>query len=73
MNDITKLDLTGLSCPEPAFQTKQLLKNIENGNIEITVDSGTARDNVERVASSKGWNISIEDLPDGGYRLSLSK
>ncbi len=73
MSEIKKLDLLGLSCPEPAFRTKQLLKKVDSGTIEILVDSGTARDNVERIARSKGWKAEIEDMPDGGYRLSLSK
>jgi TusA-related sulfurtransferase len=73
MSETKKLDLQGLSCPEPAFRTKQLLKKVDGGTIEILVDSGTARDNVERIVRSRGWNVNIEDLPDGGYRLSLTK
>lgn len=73
MSEIKKLDLLGLSCPEPAFRTRQLLKKMDGGTIEILVDSGTARDNVERVAAGKGWNVVINDMPDGGYKLSLSK
>lgn len=73
MNETKKLDLRGLSCPEPAFQTKQLLKKMSSGAIEILVDSGTARDNVERIAAGKGWQVSVEDVADGGYKLWLAK
>ncbi|MCP4231685.1 MAG: hypothetical protein GY771_16265 [bacterium] len=73
MNDVKKLDLLGLSCPEPAYRARQLLKKVDSGTIELLVDSGTARDNVERIATGKGWKVDTEDLADGGYRLSLSK
>jgi len=73
MSETKKLDLLGLSCPDPAYRTKQLLKSVDSGTIEILVDSGTARDNVERIALGKGWKLDIEDLADGGYKLSLTK
>ena len=73
MGEINRLDLLGLGCPEPAYRTKQLLKTVDSGAIEILVDSGTARDNVERIATGKGWKVDIEDLANGGYKLSLTK
>jgi len=73
MNEVIKLDLLGLSCPEPAFQITQLLRKVNTGTIEVLVDSGTARDNVERIASDRGWSVSTEDYIDGGYKLSLIK
>lgn len=73
MIETTTIDLQGLSCPEPALKTKKALKGITGGSVEIFVDSGTARDNVERIGRSNGWNVTIEELAGGGYKLLLEK
>jgi TusA-related sulfurtransferase len=73
MSEEKTLDLRGLPCPEPAIKTKNVLKDITGGKVEVIVDAGTARDNVERVGRVKGWEVTIEELPGGGYKLSLEK
>lgn len=73
MSEETTLDLRGLSCPEPAIKTKNALEDMTGGKVEVTVDAGTARDNVERVGRDRGWEVTIEELPGGGYKLSLKK
>lgn len=73
MNEVKILDVRGLSCPQPALQTKQLIKNLEGGVVEILVDSKTSRDNVSRLAEKAGWNITVEQNPDGCFKLVLKK
>ncbi|UCE27884.1 MAG: sulfurtransferase TusA family protein [Candidatus Coatesbacteria bacterium] len=73
MSEEKTLDLRGLSCPEPAIKTKNALKDMTGGKVEVMVDAGTARDNVERVGRDRGWEVTVEELPGGGYRLSLKK
>jgi len=73
MSEEKTLDLRGLSCPEPAVKTKNALKDMTGGTVEVTVDAGTARDNVERIGLERGWEVTIEELPGGGYKLSLVK
>lgn len=67
-----RLDVRGLSCPQPVFETKKKLDSIEKGNLEILADSGTARDNITRLADSLGWKILVVES-DGEYLLKLSK
>lgn len=67
-----KLDMRGLSCPQPVFETKKKIELMGSGTLEVLVDSGTSRDNVSRLAESKGWNVSIKEQDDE-FTLTLSK
>ena len=55
------IDARGLSCPEPVVLTRRLLDQINEGEIEVTVDNHTARENVIRVAESMGWSVMVEE------------
>jgi len=67
------VDARGLSCPQPAFMTREALSETKEGAIEVLVDCETSRDNVSRCARNAGWTASVEDLPGGGYRIVLKK
>lgn len=67
-----KLDMRGLSCPQPVFETKKKIELMGSGTLEVLVDSGASRDNVTRLAESKGWNVSIKEQDDE-FTLTLSK
>ena len=73
MSEIKTLDARGLSCPQPALQTEQLLKQLTSGTVEVLLDSGTSRDNVSRIAKKAGWSVEIETKPGEGFRLVLQK
>lgn len=73
MTDIKTVDARGLSCPEPAMLATQAIKKLGKGTLEILVDSGTARENVSRLAKNAGWAVTIEDKPDGSQRIMLKK
>jgi tRNA 2-thiouridine synthesizing protein A len=73
MSDIRTLDVRGLSCPQPALQTKQTIKKMDSGTVEVLVDTKTSRDNVARLAQKAGWDVSIEEQPEGGFKLVLKK
>lgn len=73
MSDIKTLDVRGLSCPQPALQTKQTIKKLDSGTVEVLVDSKTSRDNVARLAQKAGWNVNIEEQVDGNFKLILKK
>ena len=53
--------------------TKKALSGLESGHVEILVDTATSRNNVSRFANNKGWNVSVEDREEGGYKLILTK
>ena len=73
MSEIKIVDARGLSCPEPVMLTHQALQKLGKGTIEVLADTGTAKENVSRMAKSSGWEVTVEDQPDGSYRILLKK
>lgn len=53
-----KLDCTNLQCPEPVIKTKNALENIDEGILEVSVNSKASKQNVKRFASSQGFDVS---------------
>ena len=73
MSGIVTLDVRGLSCPQPALQTKQTIKKMSNGIVEVLVDTKTSSDNVSRLAQKAGWDVTVEEQPGSGFKLILKK
>ena len=69
---MTEVDARGLSCPMPVIKTKSALESISKGDILVIVDNATSRDNVMRLAKSKGCAISVEEKGHEFY-LTLTK
>ncbi len=67
-----KVDARGLSCPQPVMETKKVLDTLDRGMVVVIVDNATARDNIARLARSKGCAISIEER-EGDYYLMITK
>ena len=73
MNDIKTVDVRGLSCPQPPMLTRQVIQKMDKGTVEVLVDSGTAKENVSRMAKGMGWAVTIEEQADGSARITLKK
>ncbi len=73
MNEIRIVDASGLSCPQPVLLTRQALRETPQGTIAILVDTGTSRDNVQRLAEREGCQVAVEERPEGGFRLVLTR
>ena len=73
MSDIKTVDLRGLSCPEPAMRAKGAMREQRTGRIDVLIDSGTARDNVERLARLAGWSVQVSQLGGQQVKLVLEK
>jgi TusA-related sulfurtransferase len=73
MSDIRTVDARGLSCPQPAMLTRRALQTFNEGTIEVLVDSGTARENVTRLAEKAGRAVTIEEQPEGGCKIVLKR
>lgn len=73
MSHTATIDARGLSCPQPALQTKQTIRKLDSGTVEVLVDSRTSRDNVSRLAQKAGWDVTVEEQSDGGFKLILRK
>ncbi len=73
MGEIQTIDARGLSCPQPAMLARQSMQKQNKGTVEVLVDSGTARENVIRLAKNYGWSVTIENKTDGSVRIILKK
>ena len=73
MSENTRVDARGLSCPQPVVETKKAMGKQAGGTIEVLVDTVTSRENVSRLARKQGWEVSSEELPDGGFKVTITK
>lgn len=69
------LDCIGLYCPQPIFQTREALDNLEAGQVlELLADDPGAEEDVKRFAKRTGnVLISFEKMDDGVQRFLLRK
>ncbi len=73
MSETKIIDARGLSCPQPVMLARQAIQKISKGYLEVLVDSGTAKENVSRLAKNAGWKVNLEEQPDGSTRIVLQK
>jgi len=66
-----KLDLRGLQCPEPIWQTQEKIFEMESGTIEILVNDEEVKENVEKTALDEGWKVKITKKGKGEYLLVI--
>jgi TusA-related sulfurtransferase len=52
---------------------RQAINEMNQGIVEVLVDSGTARDNVSRLGKKYGWSVAVEDQTEGSYLIVLKK
>ena len=69
---MTEVDARGLSCPMPVIKTKNAIEGLDSGSVLVIVNDGTARDNVTRLAKSRGFEVSTEEKGDDIY-ITLTK
>ena len=65
-----QVDVRGFVCPIPVLRTQQAIEKNKNEEINVMVDSAAAKENVSRLASSKGYSIKIEEV-EGDFHLKL--
>ena len=68
-----RIDVRGLSCPQPIFLTERMMKKLGSGSSEVLSDCGTSRANVVRHAHEKGWDVKEEETDEGDFLILLSK
>jgi tRNA 2-thiouridine synthesizing protein A len=69
----SKIDARGLSCPQPVLMTLEGIRAGSGGEIEVLVDTETARENVSRAAASQGWEVTDVTEEGDGYRIRIRK
>lgn len=72
MEKIIKVDAIGDKCPVPVIKTKNALKEIESGVLEVLVDNEISMENVEKMCLEKKLSYSI--VKDNNiYKISIVK
>ena len=66
-----EVDARGLSCPIPVVRTKKAIEGNPKEQVMVLVESAVSKENVSRLAESRGYSVEIESVEDG-FRLSLS-
>ncbi len=66
------VDVRGLSCPMPVIRTKQA---IDKGARELLVlgTSSVSRENVSRLAASRGYQINMKIDDKNNWEMELKK
>ncbi len=67
------VDARGLSCPLPVIQTQRAIEKDHPATLEVLVDNDTAVQNVTRFAKKAGYAVSVKELEDEEYSLTLTK
>jgi tRNA 2-thiouridine synthesizing protein A len=68
---MTEVDARGFSCPVPVVRTKKAMEENPNQALVVLVDTVTSRENVSRLAQSKGYSVKVERFEEG-FRLLLN-
>ena len=68
---MVEVDVRGFSCPIPVVRTKKTIEENPNEIITVLVESAVSKENVSRLAQSKGYSTKVEEV-EGGFRLLLS-
>nr|WP_312577292.1 sulfurtransferase TusA family protein [Sedimentibacter sp.] len=69
---MNKIDTCGTSCPQPVLMTKKALES-NPAEIEVLVDNNTAKTNVKKFLSSKGYSIVIEENTEDIFTIKAEK
>jgi tRNA 2-thiouridine synthesizing protein A len=68
---MVEIDVRGFSCPIPVVRTNKAIEENPNKPVTVLVDSSVSKENISRLAQSKGYSIKVEEVEDG-FRLLLS-
>ncbi|ACA58631.1 sulfurtransferase TusA family protein [Candidatus Desulforudis audaxviator] len=66
------VDVCGLVCPEPVLLVMRQIDAQGKGVITVLADSEAARENIKRLATGKGWTVTVEER-DERWLLTLTK
>lgn len=69
----TRIDTTGLSCPQPVLLFLNAIKAEANGPFEVLTDNDASRENVSRAAHNRGFTVQETAEGSGLTRLDIRK
>ena len=67
------IDARGLACPMPVLKVQQAIQKSNPDTLEVMVDNNTAVQNVTRFANNNGYSVSVKELEDEEFSLTLTK
>lgn len=67
-----EIDVRGLSCPIPVVKTKKAIDGNPRELITVLVETAVSKENVSRLAESKGYSVQVEKVAGEEYRLVLT-
>ena len=68
------LDCIGLYCPEPLFQTRQKIDEIEVGEVlEVWADDPAAEEDLKRFCKRTGHKLESFEKTDNGFHFIIRK
>ena len=65
-----EVDARGFSCPIPVVKTKEAIDKNPKESLAVLVDNEVSKENVSRLAKSRGYFVETERAEDG-FRLKL--
>ncbi|MDD4896433.1 MAG: sulfurtransferase TusA family protein [Atribacterota bacterium] len=69
---VERFDVRGLSCPLPVVKVRNKLTELKEGILQVLVDTGTAKDNITRMANNNGWKVEVKEQEEE-YLLTIAK
>jgi tRNA 2-thiouridine synthesizing protein A len=69
---VIEVDVRGFSCPIPVVKTKKAIDDNPNEPLTVLVETAVSKENVSRLAKSRGYSVEVEETDDG-FRLALSQ
>lgn len=68
------LDCVGLYCPEPLFQTRRMLDEMNSGEIlELFADDPAAEEDIKRFAKRTGNELILFEKINGQFHFLIKK
>ncbi len=59
-----EVDVRGFSCPTPVVKARKAIEENPGETIAVFVESEVSKENVSRMAQSKGYSIEVEETSD---------
>ncbi|NLM51923.1 MAG: hypothetical protein GX197_03760 [Firmicutes bacterium] len=72
MSKAYKLDVRGLSCPEPVIRVKKALET-NKGGLTVLADSFVAAENIRRLVGTLGYQCKTDTNADDEFVLTITK
>ena len=61
---MVKVDAIGQVCPVPIIMTKNALKDIEEGQVEVSVDNRISLEKLQKMSKEMGYDYTVEESGD---------